>query len=884
MRWRRFLGRRQRDAELLQEIALHVEEEIAENVERGMPPDEARRRAYVKLGNARRIREEVWQANSFLWVERIWGDLRYVLRRMSKTPSAVLTVVVSLGLGIAANVVVFSGVDKMVLQGPPVGDPMNLMSLYSTDRRWQAGALIDTAVFTSMRRQLKSFSGAAGFTSFVQATLSGKGEPQRVWGQSVTVNYFDVAEVPMVLGRGFSGDEEYAPVVVLGYGLWGHAFKADRGVLGKTVSLSGRPFTVIGVAKPGFHGILQLMNSDFWVPLHQQGKLESVPGRNGESVNVIARLAPGVSKSQGLAELNTVAQRLALEFPKQRQGQGFYIEKAGTLPAAAMAEVATFLGGVMAVALLVLAIAGSNVANLLLSQAMARHREMAIRIAVGGTRWQLMRPMLLESMLLSLGGGVFGVGVSLLAMRALMVFHMPVNLPIDLILNVDEKVILYAFFLSVGTGMLCGLGPAFAATRPSVPSALKGESALEKPGRRWTMRNVLVTVQVTACVVLLCTTGLYLHSLAQLAREDPGIRTNGLRMLSIDPIHNGYRPEQVPLVLQRVRERVAAMPQVLSAAWTDAVPLSLGMRGNKFHRTGQAGNFELDPRADVYDVEPGYFNTMGIERIEGRDLNGAGPDAPKQMVVNEAFARLIFKERRAIGEHLTPTWPSNVSQVNPPSYEIVGVVKNSKSAMMSDEENHPIAYEELDQNMGISSPLLGYTLLAHYQGNGAEAANALRNEVHSVDASLGIFAEKEMTDQVTDSLIIPRAESAIFGTFGGVGLLLAAVGLYSVMSYAVERRTQEIGIRLALGATRGGVQVLIVRQGMLLALAALAIGLPLALAASKVAAGLQSGIAAYDAVSFTLMPLFLTCVALAACWVPARRAATVDPQIALRHE
>ena len=884
MGWLKFFRRKQSDAELRQEIELHMEEEIAENVERGMPKDEARRRAYVKFGSARRVREEVWQGSSFLRVERMWGDLRYVVRRLKKAPSAVLTVMVSLGLGIAANVVVFSGVNKMVMQGPPVGDPATLMAVYSTDRRGQIGALISTPVFESMRGQIKAFSGAAGFTTYVQATLSGRGEPERAWGQSATVNYFDVAEVPMVLGRGFGSHEEHSPVVVLGYGLWVHYFKADSEVLGKTVLLSGKPFTVIGVARPGFHGIVQLINSDFWVPLSQQAELESVPGRNGEFVNVIARLGPGVSRAKGQAELDTVAQRLAVEFPKERQGQGFHIEKAGTLPVEAMEKIGAFMAGVMAVALLVLSIAGSNVANLLLSRAMARHREMAVRIALGGTRWQLMRPMLLESVLLSLGGGVFGVGVSLLAMRALLVFHMPVDMPIDLVLNVDTKVILYAFLLSVGTGMLCGFGPAFAATRPSVPNALKGESGLERPGSRWTMRNVLVVVQVAACVVLLCTTGLYLHSLAKLANEDPGLRTSEVRMLSIDPVHNGYRAEQVPLLLKRVREGVTAMPQVTSAAWTDAVPLAMYVNSREFHIAGKSGSFTHDPEADVYDVEPGYFDTMGIARIAGRDFNGAGADSPKQMVVNEAFARLMFKERSAVGEYLTPTVPPNVAPANPVAYEIVGVVKNSKSVMTSKEENHPIVYEALEQNMGTATPLFGYSLMVHYQGNGAEVASALRNEVHSIDSSMGIFNEKEMVDQLTDSLIIPRAESAIFGTFGFVGLLLAAVGLYGVMSYSVQRRTQEIGIRLALGATRGGVQGLIVRQGMMLALVALGIGLPLALGASKIAARLQHGIAAYDVVSFTLMPLFLTAVALAACWIPARRAATVDPQTALRHE
>ncbi len=884
MRWRRFLRRRQTEAELQQEIELHMEEEIAENMERGIAREEARRRAYVKFGSARRVREEVWRASSFFWLERMWGDLRYVLRRLKHSPSAALTVMVSLGLGIAANVVVFSGVNKMVLQGPPVGDPANLMTVYSTDRLNQVGSQINTAVFESMRGQLKSFSGTAAFTTFLQATLSGRGARVRVWGQGAAVNYFDVADVPMMIGRGFGSHEEHSPVVVLGYELWVHTFKADSAVVGTTVSLSGKPFTVIGVAKPGFHGVMQFINASFWVPLSQQAELESVPGRNGEWVNVIARLDPRTNQAKGQAELDTVAQRLAIEFPKERQQQGFRIDKAGTWPAEAMAQIAAFLAAVMAVALLVLAIAGSNVANLLLSRAMARHREMSVRIALGATRWQLMRPMLLESVLLSLGGGVFGVGVSLLAVRALLVFHMPMDLPIDLVLNVDRRVLLYAFLLSAGTGMLCGFGPAFAATRPSVPNALKGESALERPGRRWTMRNVLVVVQVAACVVLLCTTGLYLHSLAKLANEDPGFSTGGVRMLSIDPIHNGYRAEQVPLLLKRMRERVTGLPVVVSAAWTDAVPLSMGMHGSEFHIAGQAGSFPHDPYADVYHVDPGYFDTLGIARIAGRNFEGATADAPKQMVVNEAFAHLIFKERSAVGEYLALSLPAASAPASPTAYEIVGVVKNSKSALMSDEENHPVVYEALEQNVGAAAPLFGYSLLVHYQGNGAEVGSAIRNEVSSVDSSMVIFDDKEMVDRVKDSLIIPRAESVIFGTFGCAGLLLATVGLYGVMNYSVQRRTQEIGIRLALGATRGGVQRLIVRQGMMLATVALAIGLPLALAASKIAAKLQDGIAAYDAVSFTLMPLFLASVALAACWIPARRAATLDPQTALRHE
>lgn len=884
MNWQRFFRRRQRDSELQQEIELHLEEEVEENIARGMGEDEARRRAHVKFGSVNRVREEVWRASSFLWIEQVWRDLRYVIRKLIAAPSSALTVMISLGIGIAANALVFSGVDKIALQGPPVGDSAKLMSIYSTDHRGQRGALIPVEVFESLQGQLKSFSDVAAFTSHIQVALTGRGEPRRAWGQSVTQNYFDVAQVPMTLGRGFGRHDVYSPVIVLGYDLWRLYFNADDRVIGKTVFLSGKPFTVIGVAKPRFHGILQLQVADFWIPLSQQASLGFLPEKDGEFVNVIARFAPGADRVTAQVELNAVAQRLATAFPKEMQERELRCEQAGTLPTEAWSQIAAFVAAVMAIALLVLAIAVSNVTNLQLSRAMARHREMAIRIALGGTRWQLIQPMLLESLVLSLGGGAVGVGASVLAMRALTYFHMPVDLPIDLTLNISPVVLWYAFALSVVAGMLCGVGPALAATRPSVPNALKGESSLEKPGRRWAMRDVLVMVQIAATMVLLCTTSLYLHSLLKLTNRDPGLRVDGVRVLSIDPIHNGYRAEQVPLVLKRVLDRVTAMPQVVSAAWTDYVPLSIAMKAKQFHHAGQPGDLGLDPEADVYDVTPEYFAAMGIQQIEGLNFAGAGSNAPKQMIVNESFAHMMFHDGRSVGQYLTPTVPAGTSTQAPVDYEIIGVVKNSKSTMMNFDENPPIAYEALEQNMGAAAPLLGYSLMVHYQGNGAQIANALQAEVHSVDPSLAIFHQKEMAEQVTDSLIIPRAESTIFGVFGLAGLLLATVGLYGVMSYSVERRTKEMGIRLALGATTGEIRSLIVRYGIARTLIALAIGLPLALAASKIAANMQNGITAYDSISFTVTPLFLMSVALVACWIPALRASSTDPQTTLRHE
>jgi len=876
---RRFFQRKRSDAELQQEIELYLAEEIAENVERGMSTDEARRQAYLKLGSPRRVREEVWRQNSFSMVDSFWRDMSHVLRRLMRSPSVVLTVIVSLGLGIAANVFIFTVVNKLLLQGPPVENPAALLDLYPT---YNHGGLIgrfSLSMYDDLYGQTKSFSGVAAYDLVLPATLRGQGEPERVWGQSTTTNFFDVAQLPMALGRGFHSGEDRSPVVVLSYSLWRRQFNGDAAILSKTVSLSGKMFTVIGVTMPGFHGINRLFNSEFWVP-HGEGEhlagdaMKGMDTTDSSQLAVIARLKPGASRTQAQTELDAVAQRFALAYPKTDKELGFHTEEAGALLPSQRSVLEVFLTALMVVALLVLCIASSNVANLLLVRAAARHREMAVRIALGATRFQLIRPMLLESTLLALGGGVFGVALGFGGFRGLTAFHLPLALPFNLSVNVDWRVALYAFLLSVGTGILCGVGPAFTASRPVLPNSLKGESRLNRPGRRWSLKNILVVLQISLCLVLLCTTGLFLRSLDKSTGVDPGFRTRGVLMMSIDPAHNGYTAEQMPLLLKRLHERAAELPGVKSAAWTDKVPLSFYGQGSEFHMAGSAASAGHDKHAEIYQVGAGYFDTLGIVWIAGRDFNAVDPNAPKQAVVNEAFARGLFGRSSAIGERVVD---------RDTAYEIVGMVKNTKSTTIS-EVDAPILYCALEQNMGAAAPVMGFSLLVRYEGNAAELAAVIRNEVHAVDPALAVFGEKSIEDHMSDALILPRGAAAMFGVFGFAGLLLAAVGLYGVVSYSVSSRTSEIGIRLALGATRSGVQRLIVRQGIVLSCIALGIGLPLAWAASKIAASVLYGIAPHDWMTFTMAPAFLMAVTLLACWIPARRGATVEPQTALRHE
>jgi predicted permease len=879
MIWPRFLGRRKRDKELQQEIALHLEEEIAENLERGLPAGEARRRAYVKLGNLQKIREETWRQNSIAVVEAVLQDARHAFRRLQKSPSTIVTVGISLGLGIAANVFIFTAVNKLLLDSPLVDNPATLLNLSPTTVHGQRYGKFTPQMFDDLREQAKSFSGLAAYDMFLPASIGGASEPQRIWVQTVTTNFFDVVARPLALGRGFLSTEEREPVVILSYNLWHRYFHGDPGIVGKTVPLSGRMFTVIGVAEPGFRGINRLFNVELWMPQGERDQLSGDAMKHMESLlgaqlDVIARLRSGTDRRQAQAELDAIAGSLAAAHPKEDQGLGFHIEQAGTLLPSQRAAFGAFLVTLTAVALLLLLIASTNVSNMLLARAAAQHAEMAVRIALGAMRFQLIRPMLLESILLALSGGVFGLALCLLGIRGFSAFHLPATVPVELSLSVDWRVMLYAFLLSVGAGILCGLAPAFLASRPVLPTALKGERAWDRPGRRWNLRNLLVVTQIALCLVLLCATGLFLRSLKNSADIDPGFRTAGLLMFSIDPAHNGYSNEQTLLLLRRLRVRISQVPGVASSAWTDKVPLSFYGRNGDFQKSGSKRDREDKVSAQIYAVDQGFFDTLGIRWVAGRDFNSSDPKAPRQAVVNERFARTVLGNGTAVGEHVT-----SEGEI----FEIVGVVKNTKTTTIG-EADEAILYSVLDQDIGTAAPFMGLSLIVRYEGNAAEVIAALHRETHALDPRLAIFNEMTIPEHLNDALILPRVAAAVFGAFGFAGLSLAAVGLYGVMSYAVSQRTREIGIRLALGSTHQGVLRLVVRQGMALAVIAVAIGLPLALAAAKVLSKVLYGVTPHDWATFTAVPIFLAGVALVACWLPARRAAGVEPQIALRHE
>jgi predicted permease len=856
IRLRGLFRARRSDADFAAELASHVELHTEDGIRAGLSPEEARREALIRLGGVEQTRQAYRERRTLPWIESFIRDLAYGLRTLAKHRGATAIAILSIGLGIGANATIFSMVSRFVLRPAPMGDPTTLLALHTTHDGDRCCNAFSWPLYTDLRDQAKSFSGVAAYNELIPASIGGNGEPERVWGQAVTTNFFDVTELRMVLGRGFASGEESAPDVVLGAALWQRRFGADKAIVGKSVMLSGRTFTVVGVAPPAFHGADQILYTEFWVPMGTAAQLmPNLPDQTSREFNfveVLGRLTPGLSRTQAAAELKTLTQRLALSYPKTDKGSSIVFEQAGSLPSNVRGPVLMFLTALSVVVLLVLSIAGANVANLLFAQAATRQRDMAVRLALGATRGRLRRQLLIESVLLGLGGGTLGVLLSLWATSALSVLHLPAPVPIDARIGEDWRVLLFAFALSVTSGLLLGMAPAWAASRPQLANALKGEDALARPGRHVSLRNLLVVAQIAMSAILLCLTGLFLRSLQSAASIDIGFRTQGLLMMSVDPRVHGYTVERTAQFLEVLRQRVAALPGVDSAVFTDVALLSDGNRSDAFSAVGRAAKDASDSNTDLYMVTPGYFKAMGIPRIAGRDFGSETPSGPKTAIVNREFVERVLDGDNPIGQLVSGGGAT---------YQIIGVSGNVKSRSLG-EDLRPVLYRSLQQSIAADPSLMGYTLVVHTAGNPAALKEAVRRQIHALDPTMAVFNEETMEEHVRTAYFLPRLAATLFGAFGCIGLVLAAVGLYGVMSYAVSRRTREIGIRMAMGAQPGTVERLVLRQGLILTLIAVALGWPAAWMLAKLAASFLYGIQQHDALTFAVVPPFLAAIAL----------------------
>jgi predicted permease len=860
------------DDELLSSVEILAEEKMKD----GLPRSAAHRQALIELGGVEQVKEEVRAIRVGSFLENFVRDLRLALRTLAKTPSFTAVVILTLALGIGANTTVFAMVSRFVLHTAPVGDPSTLIALHTTDHN-ECCNNFSWPLFTDVRDNAKSFSGVAGFYELLPASISGSGDPQRLWGQATSPNFFDVVQLGMTLGRGFRSDEQNSPVIVLGNRVWKSRFNSDPNILGKSITLSGHPYTVIGVAPPYFRGIDLILDTQFWVPIGSIDQLLPNTGhfdwRNYHWITVAARLKPGVSLAEAAAELQLLSQRFAQAHPDTEKNLGFHLEQAGSLPPRDKSVILLFLSTLMFVVFFVLLIACANVGNLFLAKAAGRQHEMAVRIALGATRGQLLRQVLTESVLFSFLGGLFGVLISVWATGGLSSFRFPVPVTLDLNVGIDYKVLLFTFLLSLATGVLFGLLPAWTAAWGSPSTALKGEDVLASPGRFWTLRNLLVVAQISMSLVLLCVTGLCLRSLRSASSINLGFRSSGVLAMSVDPRLHSYTPERTVQFLAELQRRVSVVPGVSSTAVTDALPLSGGHRSDGFQTVGKK---PLDPTpvVELYMASPGYLDTLGIHLLNGRDFSNESASSPRVAIVNQVFGDTFFPHENPLGQSVSSGGIT---------YEIIGVTNNIKSRFLG-EDLRPVLFRSLPQTVANDPSFEGYTILARTATDSTSVATSVRSVIRDMDPTLAVFNEQTMEHHVREAFFLPRLAGTLFAVFGTVGLLLATIGLYGVMNHTVSLRFREIAIRMALGAQASSVRRHFLRRGLQLTAIALAIGLPAAFVIARLFNSILYGIKPNDAITFISIPLFLAFVALLASYIPACRATKLDPMIALRYE
>ena len=823
-------------------------------------------------------------------MDQLWQDLRHAVRGLRRSPDFTVIAVLTLALGIGANTSIFTLLNAVLLRPlPGVENPGRLV----TFKRLQLNNpdySFGYPDFLDYQKQQKSFSGLAGECR-TPLSLS-HGATERIRGALVTGDYFSVLGVKAVMGR-LIGPEDVEkrgePVVVLGYGLWQRRFGSDASVLGRAVRVDGHTFTVAGVTQKEFIGTVPGAPVDAWVPLTAQPQViprmsaNVLQSRTAGWIGIFGRLKPGVGLEGARAEMQAIAARLAQEYPGTNEHRGVDLSAGVGIDPDDKKVLGRFLSVLLAAVGLLLLIACGNVASLLLVRAAGRRREIAIRLAMGASGGQLLRQLLTEGMLLSLLGGGLGLVIAPWTANLILAFQQPLYPMTALDLTPDVRVLCFTLALVVLTGILFGLAPALQSSRPDLVASLK-EGARGTGSGRSRLQPTLVAIQVALSLVLLMGAGLAVRSMGNVLGGEFGFKTENLVLLTMDLSLQGYSEQQGQMFYQQLMERIEAAPGVQAAglAWT-VPPRDLSGRISLFYE-GQVPpqeelrghEFELGIRVDEDIVAPNYFRTMNIPLAAGRDFTSQDDaSAPRVAIVNEKLAQRLWPAQGALGRRIE--WPSIQGPPRPP-IEIIGVAKNTKyRSLLVDPP--PVIYLPLSQNYDGRE-----TLLVRTAGDPASAVPALRGVVAKINPDLPVYGVKSMSEQVADSLWQQRMAAVLIGSFGAVALILAAIGLYGVISRWVAQRTHEIGVRMALGANSRNILGLVVGKGMAVALLGVVFGALAAQGATRAMSSLLYGVSANDATTLAAVSLLLGGVAVIASYLPARRATKVDPIVALRDE
>jgi len=867
--------------ELNEEFQFHLDMLIEENKAKGMSLEEAQMAARRSFGNQGSLKERCWDQRGLMWLDSLFKDIRFGFRMLAKKPGFTLIVVFSMALGIGANSTIFSFVDALLFQPLPVKDPDRLITVYSRTP-YDAYQPVNYPDYTYYREHNDTFTELAAFAySFAYAKLGD--QSQNLVGELVSGNYFSVLGIQAALGRTFLPEEDRTPgthpVVMIGHSFWQRHFIFDPDVIGKLLKINGHSFTIIGVMPKDFNGMLRGLSVDIWVPIMihsalKVGKDDMLSNRgSGYFFPGVGRLKPGMTREHAQTGLGVLAQQLAQTYTETNRDKGISLISSSKFlvnPNARKGLMA-FMAILMAVVGIVLLIACANVAILLMARNTTRKKEIAIRLAIGSSRRRLIRQLLTESLLLSALGGAVSLILALWANDLLMILTPSFPFEIALNIGINMRIPLFTLTLSLLTGVIFGMAPAWHAVKLELVPLLKDESS--KAGfKKSRLRNFLVIAQVAMSLILLTAGGLLGKSLWNAQTIDPGIDTENRLVLTFEPDMLSYSDTRIKQLFRQLDERTSSLPGVKAIAWGNPLPLSMSYST----RSVVIDGYKSPPGQQLWInfnvVSPNYIRTMGIPLLMGRNFTRQdNENAPKVVIINEEMANRFWPGENPIGQrfHLFDEIEND--------REVIGVVKTGKYRSLSEA---PQPFMHL--------PMLQYhinkqKLVIHTAGDPNKLLPTMRDLVNVIDNNLPIL--NTTYDEMLQTILMPQiVASVVLGVMGLVALLLTSIGLYGVISYLVSQRTQEIGIRISLGAHWSDVVIMVVRQGMTLVGVGIGIGLVASLMLCRFLSYLLYGLSTSDPFVFAGTSLFLILVAFTACYIPARRAAKTNPMNALRYE
>jgi macrolide transport system ATP-binding/permease protein len=878
------MRRRKRMLEdLEQDIRHHLETETQDNIERGMSAEEARRAALRKFGNVTRVKEETWGVWNLVWVEQLLQDARFGLRTLWRSPGLTLAAVLAIALGVGINVGVFSVLNGVALRLLPLPHAEQMLSVNQifhgrfTRNTHNGGNRFSYAEYLDYRDHNQVFTGLVAYDDSIEATLAG-GTARQVMGTAASCNYFDVLREHPAQGRGFVGSDcavsGQNAVVVVSDAFWRGSFAADPSFVGKRITLNRTAYTVVGIAPPGFTGT-EPIASAFWVPITMQEILEPGTDRlrddNLSWLVLLGRTQPGVTMQQVHADLDVIAGRLDQRHPGRITSLA--ITKATFFSSPEEREFLIPVASVVLAAFaLVLLIACANVANLLLARASVRHKEIALRLSIGASRWRLVRQLLTESLLLALAGGLLGSLIAFWSTRKIMQFvmsHLPQDLLSGLTLNVapDMRVLAFALLLTLLTGVAFGLIPAWQSSRLDLNIAMKGDRTSSVSGKRSGrfLLNALVGCQVAVCMVLLLAAGLLLRGLYYAQTVNPGFEEKNVAEMFLNLRAQGYDEHRATAFMGRLLERIEGLPGVIEVAQAECAPLSHDFSGDHFTIPGRADKIGIE----YNHVSANYFSLVGIPIVRGRGFTPAEGSNGAGVIVTESTAQRIWPGEDPLGKTLRGSTGGYNS--------VIGVAKDAQVSHLGKLDTSYLYFPAGPQDDSRSY------VLVRYANGFKDVSNGIRHAAKSLDPDVSVDVIK-LEDNLEKWRAPSRIVAALSGTLGGLALLLASIGVYGMVSYSVSRSVREIGIRMALGANGADLMRYELWQAMRPVLIGGVVGLVLCAGVSSVLESMMFGISAHDPIAFLAVPVFLLLVAVFASYIPARRAMRVDPMVALRCE